>query len=149
VTDAALASASDAAAPDPAEFAERHETARYLFEAIGTLTERQSRILLLRDVCELPPDDVCRLLGIGSTTYRHEHAVACRKACARVAELLSGDWCERHRDLLEAYARERATPAQIHAAQRHLRNCPGCRARVAAARLGARTRLHEAAMAAS
>ena len=149
VTEATLASASYAAVPDPAELAERRETARYLFEAIGTLTERQRKVLLLRDVGELAPAEVCRRLGIGSTTYRHEHAVAWRKACARVGELLRGDWCERHRDMLDAYAEGSATPAQIHGAQRHLRNCPGCRARVAANRLAAQTSLRDAVMAAS
>ena len=87
---------------------------------------------------------MCRRLGIASTTYRNEHAVAWRKACASVGELLRGDWCERHRDMLDAYAAGSATPAQIHGAQRHLRNCPGCRARVAAIRLAATTSVRDA-----
>lgn len=147
-TEAALA-ASATAAPDPGEFVERLEAARYLFEAIGTLTERQRRILLLRDVCGLKPGEVCRLLAISGSTERHEHAAAVRQACARVGELIDGRWCAQHRDLLVAYAARRATTAQIHAAQRHLRNCAGCRRRVAAVRLAAKTAPREAVIAAA
>jgi Sigma-70, region 4/Putative zinc-finger len=105
-------------------------------EAIGTLTERQARILLLRDVCALEPADVCRQLRISRRTYRHDHALAINTVCARVQELLDGDWCAKHRELLSAYAERRATGAQVHAAQRHLRNCLACRRRVAAHRCG-------------
>jgi RNA polymerase sigma factor (sigma-70 family) len=124
---------------DPGELVERLEAARYMFEAMGTLTDRQRRILTLRDVCELKPDEVCQRLHITRRTYRHDHAQALNAVCACVCELLDGDWCDAHRDLLVAYAKRRATGAQTHAAQRHLRNCVSCRMRVAAIRCGTKT----------
>jgi RNA polymerase sigma factor (sigma-70 family) len=105
--DAALFTAP---APDPGELLERLEAARYLFEAMGTLTERQSRILLLRDVYELKPAEVCQRLRITRRTYRHDHAVAVNAVCARVGELLDDDRCAEQRDVLVAYAGRRATP---------------------------------------
>lgn len=140
-SEAALVAAPSA---EPAELVERLEAARYLFEAMGTLSERQSRILVLRDVCGLKPAEVCQRLRISRRTYRHDHARALNAVCARVGELLDGDWCAEHRDLMVAYAQRRASAAQIHAAQRHLRNCFSCRARVAALRRAAKAAPPEA-----
>jgi RNA polymerase sigma factor (sigma-70 family) len=146
VPEAALAYA---AAPDPCAVAERREAARYLFEAVGTLTERQQRILVLREVCKLKPEEVCQRLGITRRTYRHEHALALRSVLSRVHELLNGEWCAQHRDMLVAYAERRATAAQTHAAQRHVRNCRACQRRVAVIRCAARAMPPEVALAVS
>jgi RNA polymerase sigma factor (sigma-70 family) len=127
-------------ASDPSELIERREAASYVFEAVGMLTERQMRIVLLRDVCELKPDEVCEHLSITRRTYRQDHARGLREITARLGELVAGSSCVRYAEVLLAYAERRATAAQIHTAQRHLRNCRPCRSRVAATRRAARAR---------
>jgi RNA polymerase sigma factor (sigma-70 family) len=133
----ALESAPEAAlvangAADPAERVELREAARYLFASVEAVTERQWRIFLLADVFGLRPGEIQQRLGIGERVYQVDHARALQAIAGRLGELMAGDWCEQHRDPLEAHAAGEASSSQERQARRHLRNCPACRRRLAA-----------------
>jgi RNA polymerase sigma factor (sigma-70 family) len=119
---------------DPAERAELLEAARYLFEAVGAVTDRQWQIFLLADVFGLRPREIQQRLGISERLYQLDHARALQAIGGRLGELLAGDWCEQHRELLEAHAAGEASQSQERQARRHLRNCSACRRRLAASR---------------
>jgi RNA polymerase sigma factor (sigma-70 family) len=121
-------------AADPAERVELREAARYLFEAVEAVTERQWRIFLLADVFGLRPREIQQRLRIGERVYQVDHARALQAIAGRLGELVAGDWCEQHRDPLDAHAAGAASPSQERQARRHLRNCPACRRRLAAHR---------------
>jgi RNA polymerase sigma factor (sigma-70 family) len=121
-------------AADPAERAELREVARYLFEAVEAVTERQWQIFFLADVFGLRPREIQRRLRIGERVYRRDHARALEGISGRLGELLAGDWCEQHRELLEAHAAGEASRGEERQARRHLRNCSACRYRLAAYR---------------
>jgi DNA-directed RNA polymerase specialized sigma24 family protein len=77
---------------DPHEFAERREAVRVLFhETRGALTERQLAVLMLRDVLNWSPREVCRELGISHRLYREERPRALRVAQAELAARLAPD----------------------------------------------------------
>lgn len=78
---------------DPCEHVALLESARYLFQAVGAITERQWQIVLLADVLGLRPADVRGRLSLGKRTYEREHARALQTIGARLGELLEG-----HRD---------------------------------------------------
>lgn len=118
----------------PSAYIERLEAARYLFEAVGSLTERQRMIVLLADVWDVRPGEVCAELGVSERTYQRDHARALAVIASHVAALLNGDWCAQHRALMVAYARGRSGGGDAQAARRHLANCSSCRALVAAVR---------------
>jgi RNA polymerase sigma factor (sigma-70 family) len=122
-------------ATDPAERAELLEAARYLFEAVGAVSERQWQIFLLADVFGLRPREIQQRLGISERLYQLDHARALQAIGGRLAELLASDWCEQHRELPEAHAACHASPIHERRAQRHLRNCSACRRKLAASRL--------------
>ena len=121
-------------AADPAERAELLQAARYLFEAVAAVTDRQWQIFLLADVFGFRPREIQQRLRIGERLYQLDHARALQAIGGRLGELLAGDWCEQHRQLLEAHAAGEASPSQERQARRHLRNCPACRCRLAASR---------------
>jgi DNA-directed RNA polymerase specialized sigma24 family protein len=78
---------------DPLEHVELLESARYLFQAVGAITDRQWQIVLLADVFGLRPADVRSRLSLGKRTYERDHARALQTLGARLGELLEG-----HRD---------------------------------------------------
>jgi RNA polymerase sigma factor (sigma-70 family) len=121
-------------AADPAERAELLEATRYLFEAAGAVSDRQWEIFLLADVCGLRPREIQQRLEIGERLYQHDHACALQAIGGRLGELLGGESCERHRELLEGSAACQATPVHERRAQRHLRNCSACRHKLPASR---------------
>jgi RNA polymerase sigma factor (sigma-70 family) len=122
------------AAADPAERAELLEATRYLFEAMGAVSDRQWQIVLLADVLGLRSREIQQRLGISERLYQLDHACALRAIGGRLGELLAGDWCEHHRELLETHAAGETSPSQEWQARRHLRNCSACRRRLAASR---------------
>jgi RNA polymerase sigma factor (sigma-70 family) len=119
---------------DPAERAELREAARYLFEAVGAVSDRQWQIFLFADVFGLRPREIQQRLGISERLYQLDHARALQAIAGRLAELLAGECCKRHPELLEAHAASQATPVHERRAQRHLRNCSACSRKPAAPR---------------
>jgi RNA polymerase sigma factor (sigma-70 family) len=93
-------------AADPAERAELLEATRYLFEAVGAVSDRQWQIFLLADVLGLRPREIQQRLGISERLYQLDHARALRAIGGRLGKLLAGDWCEQ----LEAHAAGEASP---------------------------------------
>jgi RNA polymerase sigma factor (sigma-70 family) len=121
-------------AADPAERAELLEATRYLFEAVGAVSDRQWQIFLFADVFGLRPREIQQRLGISERLYQLDHARALQAIAGRLAELLAGECCKRHPELLEAHAASQATPVHERRAQRHLRNCSACSRKPAAPR---------------
>jgi RNA polymerase sigma factor (sigma-70 family) len=89
-------------AADPAERAELREAARYLFEAVGAVTDRQWQIFVLADVFGLRPGEIQQRLAISERLYQLDHARALHAIGGRLGELLAGACCEQHRDVFEA-----------------------------------------------
>jgi RNA polymerase sigma factor (sigma-70 family) len=106
-------------AADPAERAELLEATRYLFEAVDAVSDRERQIFLLADVFGLRPREIQRRLEISERLYQLDRARALRAIGGRLGELLAGDWCEQHRELL-AHAAGEASPSQERQARRHL-----------------------------
>jgi RNA polymerase sigma factor (sigma-70 family) len=121
-------------AADPAERAELLEATRYLFEAVGAVSDRQWRIFLLADVFGLRPREIQQRLEISERLYQLDHVRALQAIGGRMAELLAGEWCERDRELRETHAACQGTAIHERRAQRHLRNCSACRRKLAASR---------------
>jgi RNA polymerase sigma factor (sigma-70 family) len=68
----------DALICDPRDELERLERLRSLVAAMVPLGPRTARVLLLRELVGLAPDEVCAAVGITRRTYRAEHARAVR-----------------------------------------------------------------------
>jgi RNA polymerase sigma factor (sigma-70 family) len=98
-------------AADPAERAELLEAARYLFEAVGAVSDRQWQIFMLADILGLRPPEIQQRLGISERLYQLDHARALQAIGGRLGKLLAGDWCEQHREQLEAHAAGEASPS--------------------------------------
>lgn len=120
------------AAPDPAEQVERLEAARRVFEVVGAIDALSGRVVLLRRVWGLSPEEVCGELGISRRTYRSEHARGVTQIYGRLAVALAGHACADRRGLLRAAASGQASSGQKERVRRHVRNCPGCRRLLAA-----------------
>jgi hypothetical protein len=120
------------APPDPAEQVERLESARYLFEAVGTIDELSWRVVLLRRVWGLSPAEVCSTLGISRRTYRTEHARALTLIYKRLSETLAGQECAERQDALRTVAADDADAGLRKDVSAHVRNCSGCRRLLAA-----------------
>jgi RNA polymerase sigma factor (sigma-70 family) len=124
------------APPDPAEQVERLESARYLFEAVGTIDELSWRVVLLRRVWGLSPAEVCSTLGISRRTYRTEHARALTLIYKRLSETLAGQECAGRHDSLRAVAASEAEGGLEEEVGAHVRNCSGCRRLLASMQRG-------------
>ncbi len=55
---------------DPAAIVQARETAAVVRSALETLPESQKQAVLLRDVEDLPSEDVCNILGVSETNLR-------------------------------------------------------------------------------
>lgn len=117
---------------DPAEQVERLESARYLFEAVGTIDELSWRVVLLRRVWGLSPAEICSTLGISRRTYRTEHARALTLIYKRLSETLAGQECAERHAALRAVAAEDADAELEQGVGAHVRNCSSCRRLLAA-----------------
>jgi RNA polymerase sigma factor (sigma-70 family) len=90
-------------AADPAERAELLEAARHLLESVRVVTDRQWQIFLLADIFGLRPRETQQRLGISERLYQLDHARVLQAIGGRLGELMACDWCERHRELLDAH----------------------------------------------
>jgi hypothetical protein len=100
-------------AADPAERAELLEAARYLFESVRVVTDRQWQIFLLADIFGLRPRETQQRLGISERLYQLDHARVLQAIGDRLGELRAGDWCEQHRGPLDAHAAAEASPSEV------------------------------------
>jgi RNA polymerase sigma factor (sigma-70 family) len=112
---------------DPAEQLERLEAARRLLEAASKLDRLSWQVVLLRDVWDQPPAEVCDALRISRRRYRTEHARALNAIHAELAkEPVDRECLDRH-NRLQAVAAGTATGRQLRETERHANNCPDCR----------------------
>lgn len=115
------------------EQAEQRERLRTGAEAMRRLKPHEMRCLLL--LAEgFSYKQICEETGWTYTKVNRCLTEGRRAFLTRIGEIESGAECERLSSVLSAIADGEATGADVRAARRHLRGCPGCRATLAAYR---------------
>src|SRR5947207_3135342 len=117
-------------AATPEERAADAETLTRSAEALQRLKPQEVRALLLKAQGH-SYREICDLTGWSYTKVNRCLTEGRRRFLERYAGIESGAECERWSDVLSAIADGEASADDLLSARPHLRNCPGCRRRVA------------------
>jgi RNA polymerase sigma factor (sigma-70 family) len=99
---------------------------RRVREIVADLPERQQAVITLRLLLDRTPEEIQRRLGVTSRIYRRELETGLRQVAEQLELHRRGAYCASRRSLLLAWLAGVAGPRRVHAARRHLADCPAC-----------------------